>query len=224
MSNIWKQISNVSFILIFALHQVYEKLCSYLTIPDVALLIYTLECVYALSSLGQATCNAFLHCPGTLDVLISLLTIEVFHFQTTFHPLISLIEWMLESVFHFNDDWVHWLCDLSRFQAQSYGSKARILMNVVETVAEGETVASHPQFTPLHSTMRPIHSNSPAPSAPSTPPPLLLQPVNASVTPLSSKIQPSRHSLDQYQFHSIFRASSEESNHWMINAVRDAHF
>ena len=58
-------------------NQVYEKLCSYLTIPDVALLIYTLECVYALSSLGQATCNAFLHCPGTLDILISLLTVEV---------------------------------------------------------------------------------------------------------------------------------------------------
>lgn len=79
---------SVSLILVFILfiylfflivNQVYEKLCSYLTIPDVALLIYTLECVYALSSLGQTTCNAFLHCPGTLDILISLLTIEVTH-------------------------------------------------------------------------------------------------------------------------------------------------
>ena len=55
----------------------FERLCSYLTIPDVALLIYTLECVHALSSLGQSTCNAFLQCHGAIDVLISLLTIEV---------------------------------------------------------------------------------------------------------------------------------------------------
>ena len=48
-----------------------------------ALLIYTLECVYALSSLGQTSCNAFLHCQGALDVLISLLTVEVdFYFLT----------------------------------------------------------------------------------------------------------------------------------------------
>lgn len=74
--------SCIYFIYLFfflIVNQVYEKLCSYLTIPDVALLIYTLECVYALSSLGQTTCNAFLHCPGTLDILISLLTIEVTH-------------------------------------------------------------------------------------------------------------------------------------------------
>lgn len=132
---------------------VYEKLCSYLTIPDVALLIYTLECVYSLSSLGQAPCNAFLHCQGALDVLISLLTVE----------------------------------------AQSYGSKARILMNVVETVAEGETAATHAQMNPIQCVVRPTHSNSPAPSAPSTPPPMLLQPVAASMpaSPNSlTKIQP----------------------------------
>ena len=165
----------------FRCAQVYEKLCSYLTIPDVALLIYTLECVYALSSLGQATCNAFLHCPGTLDVLISLLTIE----------------------------------------AQSYGSKARILMNVVETVAEGEAAAaaaSQPQYTPLHSATRPMHSNSPAPSAPSTPPPLLLQPVNAPVTPLSTKIQPSK-SLFNYIIAITARTRLFHSGLYMLQAV-----
>ena len=65
-------------------------------------------------------------------------------------------------------------------------------MNVVETVAEGETVTSQqPQFTAMHSAMRPIHSNSPAPSAPSTPPPMLLQPVAAALPPMSNKMQPS---------------------------------
>lgn len=77
--------------------KVYEKLCSYLTIPDVALLIYTLECVYALSSLGQATCNAFLHCQGALDVLISLLTVEVD--IVWFHPNFNLFTCYLCSDF-----------------------------------------------------------------------------------------------------------------------------
>jgi hypothetical protein len=54
-------------------------------------------------------------------------------------------------------------------------------MNVVETVAEGDTVATHAQLNPIHCVIRPAHSNSPAPSAPSTPPPMLLQPVAASV-------------------------------------------
>ena len=52
-------------------------------------------------------------------------------------------------------------------------------MNVVETVAESEVVAStHAQLNPVQFTMtRPAHANSPAPSAPSTPPPMQLQPV-----------------------------------------------
>ena len=51
-------------------------------------------------------------------------------------------------------------------------------MNVVETVAEGETVATHAQLNPIHCVVgRPTHSNSPGPTAPSTPPPMLLQPV-----------------------------------------------
>ena len=68
-------------------------------------------------------------------------------------------------------------------------------MNVVETVAEGDTVATHAQLNPIHCVVRPTHSNSPAPSAPSTPPPMLLQPVAASIpqSPNSlTKILPSK--------------------------------
>lgn len=61
-------------------------------------------------------------------------------------------------------------------QAQSYGSKARILMSVVETVSEGEASSTtHAQLTPMHSAMRPTYTNSPVPSAPSTPPPAAIQ-------------------------------------------------
>lgn len=77
-------------------------------------------------------------------------------------------------------------------------------MNVVETVAENESVTAHAQMNPVQFNMiRPAHSNSPAPSAPSTPPPMLLQPVAAAAaaavtapvpgSPTSiSKIIPSR--------------------------------
>lgn len=54
-------------------------------------------------------------------------------------------------------------------------------MSVVETVAEGDTVATHAQMNPIQCVVRPTHSSSPAPSAPSTPPPMLLQPVAASM-------------------------------------------
>lgn len=67
-------------------------------------------------------------------------------------------------------------------------------MNVVETVAEGESAAPHAQLNPIHCIVRPTHSNSPVPTAPSTPPPMLLQPV-ASPLPASpnslTKILPS---------------------------------
>ena len=74
-------------------------------------------------------------------------------------------------------------------QAQSYGSKARILMNVVETVAEGEVpTTAHAQmnYNPnIHNVVRPAHTNSPTPSAPSTPPPAVLQPVTPAMTTAS---------------------------------------
>lgn len=70
-------------------------------------------------------------------------------------------------------------------------------MSVVETVAEGSDSMSTPaQLNPIHTTMRPMHPNSPAPSAPSTPPPMLLQPVATTVPTTSmchTKILPSNY-------------------------------
>lgn len=63
-------------------------------------------------------------------------------------------------------------------------------MNVVETVAEGETAATHATLTPMHSASHaarpaatPYVLSSPAPSAPSTPPPVMLQ--QATIAPVS---------------------------------------
>lgn len=55
---------------------VYEKVCSFLTIHDVMLLIYTLECLYSLSSLGERSCNFIVSNHGVVDTLVSLVTVE----------------------------------------------------------------------------------------------------------------------------------------------------
>lgn len=55
---------------------VYERVCSFLTIHDVMLLIYTLECLYSLSSLGERACNYIVNIYGAVDTLVSLVTVE----------------------------------------------------------------------------------------------------------------------------------------------------
>lgn len=41
------------------------------------LLIYTLECLYSLSSLGEKACNCIVRVHGAIDTLVSLITVEV---------------------------------------------------------------------------------------------------------------------------------------------------
>ncbi|CAH0561488.1 unnamed protein product [Brassicogethes aeneus] len=55
---------------------IYKKVCSFLTIHDVMLLIYTLECLYSLSSLGEKSCNFIVINHGVIDTLVSLVTVE----------------------------------------------------------------------------------------------------------------------------------------------------
>lgn len=57
-------------------YSVYEKVCSFLTLHDVMLLIYTLECLYSLSSLGERSCNLIVNNHGVVDTLVSLVTVE----------------------------------------------------------------------------------------------------------------------------------------------------
>lgn len=56
--------------------KVLSQIWNYLTIHDIMLLIYTLECLYSLSSLGSPLCNNIVHATGSIHTLISLLTVE----------------------------------------------------------------------------------------------------------------------------------------------------
>ena len=54
----------------------YEQLVGYLSLHDIHLLISTLECLYSLSCLGEATCNCIIRTQGAVDALVSLITVE----------------------------------------------------------------------------------------------------------------------------------------------------
>ncbi|PNF32753.1 hypothetical protein B7P43_G04513 [Cryptotermes secundus] len=56
--------------------RVYDQLCSFLTLHDIMLLIYTLECLYSLSSLGERACNCIVRVHGAIETLVSLITVE----------------------------------------------------------------------------------------------------------------------------------------------------
>ncbi|XP_065205597.1 AT-rich interactive domain-containing protein 2 isoform X2 [Planococcus citri] len=56
--------------------KVYNRICSFLSLQDIMLLIHTLECLYSLSSLGEKACNSIMHVRGAVDSLVSLITVE----------------------------------------------------------------------------------------------------------------------------------------------------
>lgn len=54
----------------------YQKITSFLWLKDAMLVMYTLECMYALTNMGEKTCNGFVHMRGIMDSLVSLVTLE----------------------------------------------------------------------------------------------------------------------------------------------------
>lgn len=68
--------ANEEFLLRTLEKKCYSQVCSFLTLHDVMLLIYTLECLYSLSSLGERACNFIVEVHGIIDTLVSLVTVE----------------------------------------------------------------------------------------------------------------------------------------------------
>lgn len=54
----------------------YKQICLYLLVPDMMLLIYTLECIYSLTSLGEKSCNTMVDIHGLIDTLVAMITLE----------------------------------------------------------------------------------------------------------------------------------------------------
>ncbi|XP_041969379.1 AT-rich interactive domain-containing protein 2 [Aricia agestis] len=56
--------------------KVYNDVCALLTLRDIMVLVCTLECVYALTSLGDRASEAVAKVPGLVHTLVSLVTVE----------------------------------------------------------------------------------------------------------------------------------------------------
>lgn len=56
----------------------YTQICLFLSLNDIMLLLYTLECIYALTSLGEKSCLTIVQVSGVIDSLVSLVTVEVY--------------------------------------------------------------------------------------------------------------------------------------------------
>lgn len=68
--------ANEEFLLKYLEKKNYEQVCCYLLVQDMMLLIYTLECVYSLTSLGEKACNSIVEIHGMMDVIVSMVTLE----------------------------------------------------------------------------------------------------------------------------------------------------
>ncbi|XP_055531167.1 SWI/SNF nucleosome remodeling complex component isoform X6 [Wyeomyia smithii] len=55
---------------------IYEQICLFLSLSDIMLLLYTLECIYSLTSMGEKPCASLMHVTGIIDTLVSLVTVE----------------------------------------------------------------------------------------------------------------------------------------------------
>ncbi|KAG5679395.1 hypothetical protein PVAND_008963 [Polypedilum vanderplanki] len=76
LSKLCTREENEDFLLKNLKKENYEQICLYLLVPDMMLLIYTLECVYSLSTLGEKACNSIVDIHGIIDTLVSMITIE----------------------------------------------------------------------------------------------------------------------------------------------------
>ncbi|XP_022823434.1 AT-rich interactive domain-containing protein 2 isoform X4 [Spodoptera litura] len=56
--------------------KVYADVCALLSLRDIMVLVCTLECVYALTSLGDRASEAVARVPGLIHTLVSLVTVE----------------------------------------------------------------------------------------------------------------------------------------------------
>lgn len=76
LSKLCSREDNEEFLLKYFDKENYQSVCTHLLVPDMMLLVYTLECIYSLTSLGEKACNTIVDIHGFIDTIVSLITIE----------------------------------------------------------------------------------------------------------------------------------------------------
>ncbi|KAL0272764.1 UNVERIFIED_CONTAM: hypothetical protein PYX00_005615 [Menopon gallinae] len=55
---------------------VYDQVCRLLSLHDIMILLYTLECLYSMSSMGEKACTYICRSKGAVEMLLALVTVE----------------------------------------------------------------------------------------------------------------------------------------------------
>ncbi|KAK9309939.1 hypothetical protein QLX08_000570 [Tetragonisca angustula] len=145
LNKISQQDSNEEIVRFGLEDNVYELICRFLALNDIALLVYTLECLYALTSLGERPCTSVARVRGAIDTLVALVTVEA----QSYGPKACILMRVIETV--------------------STVAPPNATQNTpVSATAPAATVSSSVPSTPVTVTATPAPV-SPAPSRPTTP-------------------------------------------------------
>lgn len=127
-------------------------LCRFLALSDIALLVYTLECLYALTSLGERPCTSVARVRGAIDTLVALVTVEA----QSYGPKACILMRVVETV--------------STVAAQQNTAGQGAVTSAPATpAATTTTAASTASSSPATVTATPTGPASPASSRPTTP-------------------------------------------------------
>ncbi|XP_011647943.1 AT-rich interactive domain-containing protein 2 isoform X2 [Pogonomyrmex barbatus] len=149
LNKISQQDSNEEIVTFGLADNVYELICRFLALSDIALLVYTLECLYALTSLGERPCTSVARVRGAIDTLVALVTVEA----QSYGPKACILMRVVETV--------------STVAAQQNSTGQAVVPATPATPATTTTSASTPS-TPATITATPAPA-SPASSRPTTP-------------------------------------------------------
>ncbi|XP_076249375.1 brahma associated protein 170kD isoform X2 [Calliopsis andreniformis] len=146
LNKISQQDSNEEIVTFGLEDNVYELICRFLALNDIALLVYTLECLYALTSLGERPCTSVARVRGAIDTLVALVTVEA----QSYGPKACILMRVIETV-------------------STVVTPPSTTQNTpVTATAPAATVSSSVPPTPTTITATPAPV-SPAPSRPTTP-------------------------------------------------------
>ncbi|XP_012267900.2 AT-rich interactive domain-containing protein 2 isoform X3 [Athalia rosae] len=147
LNKISQQDSNEEIVTLGLDDSAYEIICRFLALSDIALLVYTLECLYALTSLGERPCTSVARVRGAIDTLVALVTVEA----QSYGPKACILMRVVETV-----------------STVTVPTTVGGQNNAVTPVAPAQVVASSVPATPatITATTAPV---SPVPSRPTTP-------------------------------------------------------
>ncbi|KAK1118897.1 hypothetical protein K0M31_014667 [Melipona bicolor] len=146
LNKISQQDSNEEIVRFGLEDNVYELICRFLALNDIALLVYTLECLYALTSLGERPCTSVARVRGAIDTLVALVTVEA----QSYGPKACILMRVIETV-------------------STVAPPPNATQNTpITATAPAATVSSSVPSTPVTVTATPAPV-SPAPSRPTTP-------------------------------------------------------